>query len=137
MRAIAPTASFAQVTRCFCPCRCVLRDSRDVLEGSPQLVSSIANEGRERKNRVCPACAVRLWSEPVNRPKHALLRPGTLQQGRDFVPIAHQFVRSALPWFAFPEGVARYEATPDDPAELVRLWHEARQRRPISELQFY
>ena len=45
--------------------------------------------------------------------------------------IAHQFVRSALPWFVFPEGVARYETTPDDPAELVGLWREARQQKPM------
>ena len=110
----------------------VHRESLEVLEGKPQLVSSIANDGRERKNRVCPACAVRLWSEPSNRPKYAILRPGTLQLARDFIPIAHQFVRSALPWFVFPEGVARYETTPEDPTELVRLWRTARQGRPSS-----
>jgi len=106
----------------------VHRDSLEVLEGSPLLVSSIANDGRERKNQVCPACQVRLWSEPVHRPALAILRPGTLQRASEFAPIAHQFVRSALPWFVFPEGVARYDTTPDDPAELVRLWRESRQR---------
>jgi hypothetical protein len=112
----------------------VHRDSLEVLAGSPLLVSSVANDGRERKNQVCPACAVRLWSEPVNRPKHAILRPSTLQRARDFAPIAHQFVRSALPWFVFPEGVVRYETAPDDPAELVRLWREARQQRPVDRI---
>ena len=109
----------------------VHRESLDVLEGSPLLVSSIANDRRERKNKVCSACMVRLWSEPVNRPKHAILRPSTLQRARDFAPIAHQFVRSALPWFVFPKGVAQYETTPDDPAELVQLWREATQQRPV------
>ena len=102
----------------------------EVLEGSPLLVSSIANDGRERKNRVCQACQVRLWSEPVNRPKLAILRPSTLRQSKDFTPIAHQFVRSALPWFVFPEGVTRYETSPDDPTELVRLWREAESKSP-------
>jgi hypothetical protein len=110
----------------------VQRTSLEVLEGIPQLVTSIANDGRERRNKVCPACAVRLWSEPVNRPSHAILRPSTLQRAKDFAPIAHQFVRSALPWFVFPEGVARYETTPDDPAEFLRLWQEARQSRPLN-----
>jgi hypothetical protein len=60
----------------------VQRNSLEVLEGNPQLVSSLANDGRERRNKVCPACAVRLWSEPVNRPSHAVLRPGTLQRAQ-------------------------------------------------------
>ena len=105
----------------------VHRESLEVLEGTPVLVSSIANDGRERKNRICPACEIRLWSEPVHRPKLAILRPGTLQQASEFAPIAHQFVRSALPWFVFPSGVVRYEASAE-PTELVRLWREARGR---------
>jgi hypothetical protein len=104
----------------------VQRDALEVLEGTPVLVSSIATDGRERKNRVCLACQVRLWAEPVHRPKLAVLRPGMLQQAKDFAPVAHQFVRSALPWFIFPEGVARYQTVPDDPAEYLRLWNEAR-----------
>ena len=104
------------------------RESLEVLEGTPELVSSIANDGRERRNRVCPACQIRLWAEPVHRPKLAILRPGMLEQARSFAPIAHQFVRSALPWFVFPAGVALYETAPADPAEFIRLWKEAKRR---------
>ena len=107
----------------------VYRESLELLEGTPLLVCSMANDGRERRNKACPACQIRLWSEPVNRPKLAILRPGALQQAKDFTPIARQFVRSALPWFVFPDGVARYETSPD-PTELVRLWREARAPRP-------
>ena len=106
---------------------CVHRESLEVLEGTPELVASIATDGRERRNKVCPACQVRLWSEPVNRPKLAILRPSVLEQARSFAPIAHQYVRSALPWFVFPDGVRLYETAPDDPAEFARLWKEARQ----------
>ena len=109
----------------------VHRKSIEVLEGTPLLVSSVANDNREGKNKVCPACEVRLWSEPVNRPTLAILRPGALQQAKEFTPIAHQFTRSALPWFVFPQGVARYEASPE-PTELVRLWSEARTNKPTS-----
>lgn len=106
----------------------VHRDALELLEGTPELVSSVANDGRERRNRVCPACQIRLWSEPTNRPKLAIVRPGTLEQARNFAPIAHQFVRSALPWFVFPDGVPCYEAQPD-PSELTRLWQEAQSKR--------
>ena len=107
----------------------VNREAIELLEGSLLLVSSIATDGRERKNRACPACEVRLWSEPVNWPKLAILRPGNLRQANEFTPIAHQFVRSALPWFVFPEFIARYETSPE-PAELVRLWRESTEQRP-------
>lgn len=106
----------------------VHRDALEVLQGSPQLVTSIANDERPRVNQVCPDCQVRLWAEPVHRPTLAILRPGLLLQAKAFTPIAHQFVRSALPWFVFPPGVARYETTPDDPTELVRLWQSAASR---------
>ena len=108
------------------------REALVVTDGTPRRVSSIANDGRERRSKVCPACEVRLWAEPVHRPKLAVLRPGTLQRAREFTPVAHQFVRSALPWFVFPEGVARFETSPEDPTEFVRLWREARERdRPV------
>jgi hypothetical protein len=104
----------------------VQRDSLEVLEGNPELVSSTAPDGRERRNKICRACEVRLWAEPVNRPRLAILRPGTLEQAREFTPIAHQFVRSALPWFVFPDGIACYQTSPEDPSELARLWRESR-----------
>lgn len=103
----------------------VHRESLEVLAGMPTLVSSVANDGRERLNRVCPACQVRLWSEPVHRAALAILRPGLLDQAKAFAPIAHQYVRSALPWFVFPEGVPCYETVADDPADLIRLWRQA------------
>ena len=104
----------------------VPRDSLEVVAGSVELVSSIANDGRERRNRVCPACRIRLWSEPLHRPDLAILRPSMLEDAGSFAPIAHQFVRSALPWFVFPDDVARYETQPADPTEYTRLWKEAR-----------
>jgi hypothetical protein len=105
------------------------RESLELLEGRPLLISSIANDGRGRKNKICPACEIRLWSESVNRPKLAILRPGALEQAKEFIPIAHQFARSALPWFVFPSGIARYEG-PAEPTELVRLWRETKAPKP-------
>jgi hypothetical protein len=104
----------------------VLRDALVVTRGAPIRVSSIANDARERVSTVCPACEVRLWAEPVDRPRHAILRPGLLHRAKDFQPVAHQFVRSALPWFVFPKDVALFETTPEDPRELVRLWQARR-----------
>lgn len=39
-------------------------------------------------------------------------------------PVAHLWTRSAQPWFAFPEGVAKYTTQPGDFSELFRLWSD-------------
>jgi hypothetical protein len=49
-----------------------------------------------------------------------------LQNGALFKPVAHIWVKSALPWVTIPEGVAKYETQPDDPKELIRLWQAQR-----------
>jgi hypothetical protein len=82
--------------------------------------------GRNSNARVCPHCATRLWSEPARRPEFAVLRPGTLDDTSWLEPVAHIWTRSAQPWYAFPEGVARYETQPADMRELVALWRQTR-----------
>ena len=109
----------------------VARDSIEVLEGNPEVVSSVALDGRERKSKVCRACEIRLWAEPTNHPKLAILRPSTLEQSNEFPPIAHQFVRSAMPWFVFPRDVACYQTIPPEPSELARLWRESKRRSSV------
>jgi hypothetical protein len=105
------------------------RAALEVLHGHPELKVSELREGRERRSRVCPNCATRLWAEPADKPNLAILRPGTLENLNEFEPVAHLYTRSALPWVIIPEGVARYETQPNDPRELVRLWQEAASKR--------
>jgi hypothetical protein len=66
---------------------------------------------------------VRLWSEPAKHPELAVLRPGTLDDAKQFTPVAHIWTRSALPWVTIPGDAARYEKQPG-PGELARLWRE-------------
>ena len=106
----------------------VYREALEVIAGVASPITTIAENGDAYRNLVCTTCQTRLWSESVKPAVHADLRPGTLERAGEFSPVAHVFTRSALPWFVFPEGVARYEAAPDDPYELVRLWQESRAR---------
>jgi len=101
------------------------RQSIQVLIGEPVLLEFQGSPGRPRRSRACSVCDTRLWAEPADRPSLAMLFPGTLQNAIHLKPVAHLWVRSALPWVTIPEGVARYETQPNDPRELIRLWETA------------
>jgi hypothetical protein len=101
----------------------VNRDALVIRQGTCEL-RSFEFGGRQRRLNICATCNTHLWSEPESRPELAVLLASTLHQHRDFAPVAHIWTKSALPWVAFPPGVATYETQPKDATELVRLWRE-------------
>jgi len=103
----------------------VVRSSIRVVSGEPKLLEYQGSLGHPRRARACSNCDTRLWAEPINKPTLAILLPGTLRHVGQFQPVAHLWVRSALPWVTIPEGVAKYETQPKDPQELIRLWQSA------------
>ena len=100
----------------------VHRAAIQVIEGRPELNESAPEDGRVRQRRICAKCATQLWSEPKLRPEISVVRAGTLLDTSWLRPVAHVWTRSAQPWFAFPEGVARYDTQPADFSELMVLW---------------
>ena len=100
----------------------VHRAAIEVTKGEAALHVSTGADGRIRHGRICAQCGVRLWSELSKHPDLAVMRPGTLDNTSWVRPIAHLWTRSAQPWFAFPEGVARYPQQPADMRELFELW---------------
>jgi len=103
----------------------VERSALEVARGSPELRVFEFGAGRQRRAKVCVDCDTRLWAEPRDRPNLAILLPGTLENHREFEPIAHLWTKSALPWVMIPPGVATYETQPGNWDELVTLWREA------------
>jgi hypothetical protein len=101
----------------------VKRAALEVTKGAvaPQVLAG--PDGSPRLQRICGRCGVRLWSEPAKHPELAVLRPGTLDDAKQFTPVAHIWTRSALPWVTIPGDAARYEKQPG-PGELARLWRE-------------
>ncbi len=95
-----------------------------VTAGEPVVRTSVLGSGRRRVSKACARCDTDLWTEPPENPTLAIVRPGTLERAREFVPVAHLFVRSALPWVALPADAVRYETRPDDFRELIRLWRQ-------------
>lgn len=108
------------------PVMWVLRESLVVTSGTPSLRVFNLGNGRERRAQFCAACDTRLWAEPLDKPNIALLRPGMLDDQRSFRPIAHVFTRNRQPWFLLPHNVAQFEAGPDSPDQLIKLWQEHR-----------
>jgi hypothetical protein len=100
----------------------VERSALVILDGATQLRSFMHPSGRMKVRRVCAECETDLWSEPPDRPSLAVLRPGTLVEYKQFAPVAHMYVRSAVSWFQFPPGAKCYQTAPDDSRELVELW---------------
>lgn len=100
------------------------RAALHLLAGEPQARSVLKRSGRTRVSRVCGRCDSELWSEPAEHPTLAVLRPGTLVAHQQFEPVAHLFVRSALPWIRIPEQARQYQTMPEDPLEMVRLWKQ-------------
>jgi hypothetical protein len=96
----------------------VLQTDLHIAQGAPEG----SGESGERKR--CSACATSLWREG-RIPGVVWLRAGTLDDTQSLKPVAHIWTRSAQRWFALPEDVKAFETQPEDPTELVRLWHEA------------
>jgi hypothetical protein len=99
----------------------VRRASLEVTKGEPALQVLTGPDGSPRQQKICGRCGVRLWSEPAKHPELAVLRPGTLDNAKEWVPVAHIWTRSAHPWLTIPEDVARFEKQPM-PGELAELW---------------
>lgn len=108
----------------------VQRSALELTQGELARHDVTLPDGRKGNARTCARCATRLWSEPAKHPELAVLRPGTLDDTSWLEPVAHIWTRSAQPWYAFPEGVARYETQPADMRELVALWRQTRRPGP-------
>jgi hypothetical protein len=100
----------------------VARSQLQVTEGTPEIRTSVLSSGRQRVSKACARCDTDLWTEPPERPELAIVRPGTLVKGREFAPVAHLFVRSAVPWMTIPKDSISYDTMPSDFKELIRLW---------------
>ena len=99
----------------------VKRADIETTRGTPATLEMARAGGRVVRYRQCARCGVRLWSERPDS-EVAIVRAGTLDDTKALRPIAHLWTRSAQPWFAFPEGVARYPQQPADMRELFELW---------------
>jgi hypothetical protein len=99
----------------------VKRGALEVTKGDAALRITTAVDGTPRHMRECAKCGTRLWTE---RPELAGLRPGTLDDPKQFTPVAHIWTRSKQPWVQIPEGVASFEKQAGGFDVLVSLWRD-------------
>lgn len=100
----------------------VRREAIDLLRGEVVGYFAQLADGRTKNGRMCAACGTRLWGEPLRAAAVAVVQPGVLDEPSAVEPVAHQWTRSALPWFLFPPGVARFEGQPDSATQMRDLW---------------
>jgi hypothetical protein len=97
----------------------------EVLTGTPSKYYASLSGGRIKSGEHCIKCSTRLWGTLQHVPSIRVLQPGTLDEPRRFPPVAHVWIRSALPWVVIPTDVATYQENAPVP-EVLALWQKSR-----------
>ena len=93
-------------------------DRIELLSGVLDPVAMPTESGRPHDVFRCPKCKTALWSNYGARPALRFLRVGTLDHPADFVPDAHIFVRSKLPWVVLPDAAPAFDVYYD----MTKQW---------------
>jgi hypothetical protein len=83
-------------------------DRVEIVQGEPQPVDVLSDDGSKQEIVRCPACQIALYSI-YGRPSVYFVRAGTLDEPSSVSPDAHIFTRSKLPWVEIPEAVPSFE----------------------------
>jgi hypothetical protein len=91
--------------------------------GEPGTVTQQERGGVIASLHYCPACMTRLFTRNPSWPDLVILRAGTLDRSREFVPALHIWTRSAQSWIAIPSHAPSRETQPETPEEWrALLW---------------
>lgn len=93
-------------------------DRIEILSGAPEPVSMPTDSGRPHDVYRCPSCRVAVWSDYGRRPALRFVRVSTLDDPTAFVPNAHIFTRSKVPWVGLPAEVPAFDIYYD----MSSLW---------------
>jgi hypothetical protein len=91
------------------------------LTGPVETFVRTTGRGRDVRHNVCARSRAGLASNDVARPDYTSLRAGTLDDASWAVPIAHTFVRSAIPWAVIP-GVEKVDPKEFSYVNLSAAW---------------
>lgn len=92
-----------------------------VVKGAPSPYYASLSGGRTKSGQHCAQCSTRLWGTIQMEPTIRVLQPGTLDDPRQFRPVAHVWTRSVLPWVVIPEGTPTFRENASF-AEVRALW---------------
>ena len=85
------------------------------------------DDGEIKRCTFCPDCGTRIYHGAEDPAAAISIKAGSLDDAGGLEPVAHIWLRSALPWVAVDRARFRcFDGEPDDEAELERLWRERR-----------
>lgn len=93
-----------------------------LLSGTLGIKEYVTDSGRTKMGAFCPECGSRIYHDAAASPDTMNIKPGTLDEGGQFTPIAHIWVKSKMPWVKIPEGVPAYDTQPDNFGDLLKAW---------------
>jgi hypothetical protein len=77
--------------------------------GAPKIYIKTAESGTQRAHAFCPDCGTPLYAAALKDTPFYSLRLGTIKERAALMPREQIWCRSALPWSADLQGVARHE----------------------------
>lgn len=92
-----------------------------LVEGEAERVAQRERGGVSAALHYCPACMTRLFTRNPAWPGVAILRAGTLDRSREFVPALHIWTRSAQSWIVLPANTPLRDTQPETPEEWRAL----------------
>jgi hypothetical protein len=103
----------------------LLKSAFTLLQGAPETYTvTFPEDGRKKFAKFCSRCGARVWTEFTKFDHVMNLKPGTLDETRWLVPVAHIWLKSRQPWVPIPSGVLRFEEQPTDFSPILRAWAE-------------
>jgi hypothetical protein len=93
-----------------------------IVRGEPKGWHHASPSGVPVVSWFCGDCGARIHGERSGRAETMNVRAGTLDDTKWLTPVAHMFLKSALPWVQPGPGAECYQAGPDDFRSLAAKW---------------
>lgn len=85
------------------------------------------DDGEIKRCAFCPDCGTRIYHGDEDPAATISVKAGSLDDALGLAPIAHIWLKSALPWVEIDRARFRcFDGEPQDEAELERLWRAQR-----------
>ena len=101
-------------------------EALELIKGTSSPYRAALSGGRIKSGLHCAECSTRLWGTIQSAPTIRVMQPGTLDESMRFGPVAHVWIKSALPWVVIPSHIPTYQENAPF-GELLELWQQSRQ----------
>ena len=80
--------------------------------------------GQALTGRFCAVCGTRVLHHQARHPEFISIKPGSLDDIGNLVPVAHIWTSEAQPWFRFPEDMQTFAGNPPSFETLISQFSE-------------